>query len=132
LTKTCSVARIPVWKGSFTGLIAILAVGRREYRFATYNAGRLTGLAYSPGTLDLRLARGRLRLSAFARAGSFSPLHAPTPTGMDRLIEESLDSAISVRLECGRELLYAGEFREAGIERVNMPLLRTAHLCRGS
>ncbi|NLG36468.1 MAG: hypothetical protein GX549_00535 [Clostridiales bacterium] len=129
---TCSIAQVPIWKGSLTGLIAILAVGRREYRFATYNAGRVTWLEYGPGTLDIKLARGRLRLSAFARTGSFSPLRAPTPAGMDRLIEESLDSAISVRLECGKGLLYAGEFRGAGIELVNTPLLKTAHSRRGS
>lgn len=113
---TCSVADIPVGRRSFTGLIAVLTVDGREYRFATYNGGRVTVLTREPGRMDITLVRGGDRLSVTARAENFGALRAPADGDMNRVIHESMDGVLDLRLTRYGRALYSGTLLCAGIE----------------
>jgi len=56
------------------------------------------------------LARRDFQLSIEAASGSFGHLLAPTPTGMDRQIQESLDAQFFVRMERRGEAVLQGRY----------------------
>lgn len=113
---TCSVARVPYGPFRFTGHVAVLSVGDRQYRMATYNGSRIARLRADGHSAGLVLRRGALTLSVAARSQSFGTLAAPTRTGMDRTIGESLDAALELTLIKGGRTLLSATLKGCGME----------------
>jgi tocopherol cyclase len=115
VTLMCAVASIPLKVTRFTGVICVLRAGDRQYRFATYNGARVTCLEWQDGELLVELSNRNYRLSISAKATGFGHLQAPTSTGMDRQIQESLDACFTINMEyCDKEVLQ-GSFK-GGLE----------------
>lgn len=119
LTLMCAVASIPLKPIRFTGIICVLRDGGRQYRLATYNGARVSTLEWQGDKLLAEIANRNYRLSIRAQAGAFGHLQAPTPTGMDRRIQESLDARFSVRLEHRSETILQGSYT-GGLEMLNI------------
>lgn len=121
---TASVAVIP-WLGhAFGGFIIGLLLDGQLHRFATYTGARITRFAVLPDRVSITVQSGprwrggreTLELEALRAQGGL--LQAPTPTGMDRRIAETLDAAVQVRLLRGGQVVYQGDGRNAGLEAV--------------
>ncbi len=128
----CSVASIPMKAFHYTGLIAVLCTGERQYRFATYNGGRVLGVIKREEGLTVELARGSYRLCIIARNTHFGSLKAPTKTGMNRDIQESVNCVFDVSLCHGAQTIYSGHFAQGGLEMLEPDMLlknKASSLC---
>jgi hypothetical protein len=113
---TASIAVIP-WLGrAFPGFIAGLWHQGRLYRFATYTGARTRLLEIGAEQVHWVMERSpyTLEISAFPAQGAL--LQAPTPSGMDRRIAETLDARVIVRLKQGSQVIFEDEGRNAGLE----------------
>lgn len=79
-----STAHIPFHKTSFKGLIAIVYYMGKEYRFATYNGGKIL---YAKGG-QILLKKGSCYLRITIPKGLGHPLKAPNLGEMSRIIHE--------------------------------------------
>ena len=116
---TASIAIIP-WRGSaFPGFIVGLRHNDRLYRFATYTGARTRALDIGPDQVRWVVANRQHTLEMVATRAQGALLVAPTPSGMDRRIAETLDARVAVRLTeagpNGRRILE-DEGRNAGLE----------------
>lgn len=99
MTLMCAIASIPLKLLRFTGVICVLRAGDEQHRFATYNGAHVTRLVCDNGHVGAELERKDYRLIIEAQANEFGHLQAPTQTGMDRQIAESISARFAVRLE---------------------------------
>ena len=116
---TASIAIIPWRKSAFPGFIVGLRHDERLYRFATYTGARTRVLDVSPDHVRWVVANRQYTLEMIAARAQGALLVAPTPTGMDRRIAETLDARVAVRLsEAGPRgrLIFEDEGRNAGLE----------------
>ena len=119
--KAClmvSVARIP-WLGShFVGFLAGFQLGGMLHRFTTYNGSSVkVNLREAQREVRLHINRGEWQLEITARQrGGSGALVSPIAGAMAGKVNESLQSVCLVRLIRGREVLYDGEGRHAGLE----------------
>lgn len=119
----CAIARIPMIGCHFTGLIGVLNTGDKQYRFATYNGGRILEISRREGSLTLELKRGRMKLCIIAQNTRFGTLKAPSKTGMDREIQESVDCVYDISLCHDVRTVYSGHFEHGGLEMLKPELL---------
>jgi len=80
-----SVADIPFKYLSFQGLIAVVCFRGKEYRFATYNRGKI--ILHTPRKIILE--KGKYRLVTTVKKSPGKSLKAPDAGDMTRFIEES-------------------------------------------
>ena len=119
VTLMCAVASIPLKLTRFTGVICVLRDGGRQYRLATYNRTRVSELEWRDGALLVELTNRNYRLSIQAQADAFGHLQAPTPTGMDRRIQESLSARFTISLKCCGEAALQGSYN-GGLEMLDI------------
>jgi hypothetical protein len=122
VTLMCAVASIPLGLTRFNGVICVLRDGDRQYRLATYNGARVSALQWRDDALLVEVSNRHYRLSIHARADAFGYLQAPTPTGMDRRIQESLDARFTIDLT-GRDGVVVQGSYSGGLEMLNIAAL---------
>lgn len=115
----CSVAKIPYGPLRFTGLIAVLLIGGEQYRFATYNGAKITSIDITDNNASVEVKRGDIKLCAEADFGGFADLKAPSKTGMNRSVSESITGNISLTLYKRHTIEHLGVFKNAGLEMSN-------------
>jgi len=119
---TASIAIIP-WLGSvFPGFIVGLWHDGQLYRFATYTGAHTNVLDISANQVHWEVSNRNYSLEMIASRAEGGLLIAPTPSGMDRRIAETLDARVAVRLSRrgpgGNEIIFEDEGRNAGLEAV--------------
>lgn len=104
---SASVARIPLSVLNFTGLIVALWHQGMHYRWATYTGARLEKLHIDEAEVAWTLAGWNTRLTMVAQRQAGGLLKAPLRTEMHKRVDETMQSAVHVRLETrdGRVLL---------------------------
>lgn len=112
----CSIAHIPYGFIKFTGLISVLLLEGKQYRFATYNGGKLRSLILRNGRVSAEITRRELMLKVTCENKDFGSLKAPTKTGMDRVISESLAAKYHISLFSRDVEIYSGSFENGGLE----------------
>lgn len=112
----CSIAHIPYGFIRFKGIICVLLAGGRQYRFATYNGSKLVSLDIRKGNVTAVIKRKNMRLTVTAENKEFGSLKAPTNTGMDRVISESISARYKVELFESDKEVFSGEFTGGGLE----------------
>ena len=114
---TASIAIIPWLGNAFPGFIVGLWHNDRLYRFATYTGATTRVLDIGTDRVRWEVSDRRFTLEMIAYRAQGGLLKAPTPSGMDRRIAETLDAHISVRLsKRGGQILFEDEGRNAGLE----------------
>ena len=98
--------------GGFTGCIASVFYGGREYRLATYRGARVE--EWSPSGLVIR--QGKYRLEAELLKAQGQALRAPEEGGMRRTIHESLCGDVRYGFWRGRDLVFRHADRCASFE----------------
>lgn len=118
-----SIARIP-WMGmAFTGFLGFLYMDGRYEVFTTYNGSRLNIINITDGHVELELTgKGKL-ISIISTAVKSGDLKAPVNGSMDRVIKESLDAVITLKMTDLRTggVTYQDQGARAGLETVGDP-----------
>lgn len=119
---TASIAIIPWLGNAFPGFIVGLWHNGRLYRFATYTGAHTRMLDIRTDRVYWEVANRSYTLEMIAYRAQGGLLKAPTPSGMDRRIAETLDARVAVRLSQrssrGDHTLFEDEGRNAGLEAV--------------
>lgn len=110
VTLMCAVATIPLKLIRFTGVICVLRIGDRQYRFATYNGANVVRFSRNDGAAVVELQRKGHRLLIEAHDTEFGHLQAPTQTGMDRQISESISARFNIEMQYKGNTLLHGEY----------------------
>jgi len=107
-----AVAKIPFYGLRFWGHLCVVHLNGREYRLATYNGGKILGVAQD----SLELKRGKFRLSVQIAAGDGQSLPAPRFGEMKHRIRESLSCWARFRFTEDGKVLFEGESSCASYE----------------
>ena len=105
-----SVAHIPFLGFSFNGLISILYVDGKEYRFSTYNLAKIKKLSKKDNKYYIELKRKDHTLSMILTLNNAKPLISPRDGKMIDTIKESLDSELELVLKENDEIKYRDTF----------------------
>ena len=112
-----SVARIPWLGSSFTGFLGFLLHKGILYPFATYTGAVIRKLVISNEMVEASVHSKHFTIHVNGRNSSRGLLKAPVEGEMQRLIHESLDAELDVRLTDKKGyLLFEGTGRNAGLE----------------
>lgn len=96
-----SAADIPMFLGSFTGVIGIVLLDGKEYRIATYLGAKVKRI----GNDAVTVAQGGYTLTAELLSGNGLPLPAPVNGKMSRTIHESASCTARYRFSYGKNVL---------------------------
>ena len=107
-----AVARIPFYGLRFRGCIAVVWLGGREYRLATYRGVKI--LRCEPGVTALKQDRYQLTITARPNAGHKLP--APHSGMMSHFIRENLACPAWFRFSEGEKCLFEGRSDYASYE----------------
>jgi tocopherol cyclase len=114
---TFSVAKIP-WLGSyFIGHICFLYLKGKFYQFATYNKSKINRLRFSGKTLEIEMQNKSHLLKVTAIQQKGGNLKAPVTGQMNRVIKESIDSEIEIKLTgLSDKIIFSTTGKHAGME----------------
>jgi tocopherol cyclase len=114
---TFSVAKIP-WLGSFfIGHICFLYAEGKFHLFATYNGSKITKLTFHAPVLEIEIKNKTHTLKVKAAQNRSGELKAPVVGEMNRLIKESVDSEIEIKLFNNQNnLTFTEKGSRAGLE----------------
>lgn len=114
---TFSVAKIP-WLGSyFIGFISFLKLEDRFINFSTWSKARIEKLEYVENRLNIRIVNKNYRLEIEALNNQAGPLKAPKLGSMQRIIKETVDASITLRLtDHSGNIIFEDKGIRAGME----------------
>jgi hypothetical protein len=114
------VAKIP-WLGSyFIGFISYLKLEDRFINFSTWSNARIEKLSYSGKVLHVRLSNKKYRLEIEALNKQAGLLKAPELGSMTRIIKESVDATIELKLsDLSGNILFHDTGSRAGMELID-------------
>lgn len=107
-----SIATIPYGFINFTGVIAVLIIGSKEYRFATYNFTKIIKNTNE----HIKLKKRNLTLEVFIKDSDKFALAAPKNGLMTRKVHESMKATIEVMLSKKGSVIYQGIANNASVE----------------
>lgn len=107
-----SVADIPMAGFHFRGVIGVVVLDGREYRFATYLGAKISEI----GDGMVKVMQGNLELEAALLERTGKPLKAPAQGDMARTIRESAACRARYRFRKGNRTLLAFETDRASFE----------------
>ena len=106
----CAVATIPLKLIRFTGVICVLRIGEKQYRLATYNGAHVVRFCRNEGKVEVVLGHYDQLLVIEGADIQFGHLMAPTRTGMDRRISESINARFNVEFRHRGDTILHGEY----------------------
>lgn len=114
---TFSVAKIP-WLGSyFIGFISFLKLKDRFINFSTWSKARIEKLEYVENRLSIRIVNKKYQLEIEALNNQAGPLKAPKLGSMQRIIKETVDANITLRLsDHSGNIIFEDKGIRAGME----------------
>lgn len=120
---TFSVAKIP-WVGSFfIGFISYLRFGNQFYNFSTWSKAAIEILEYEDNVLSLVIVNRKHRMVIKAVNNMPGNLRAPVMGSMTRIIKETVDAGIELRLEdTAGNILFEDEGIRGGMELIDKML----------
>lgn len=121
-----SIATIPFYVTEFTGFLSFLRIGKKFYRFATYAGAKIVYHKKNEDVLDVVIRDRNYELCLRAVSNEKSNLIAPMDGRMNRVIQESINSKIYLRLYDRKtgNLIFQGLGRHAGLEMMNFEELK--------
>jgi len=111
-----SVADVPFKMFKFRGVICVLMVGDKEYKFTTYNNARLVEFEVKDNSLNVTLKKGDIYINIQAKHENAQKLAAPVKGKMGKDIFESITSAITVTLKQGNNIIFSETSTNCGLE----------------
>ena len=111
-----SYATIPFLFFKFKGLISVLIVQGKEFRFATYNLSSVKQLDYDENSVSITIKKRSLKLVVTATTSDYKDLPSPRLGQMNETIKEGLSGNITLKLYKKNTLIYEDEGVASGIE----------------
>jgi len=115
-----SVAKIP-WLGSyFIGFISYLRLEDRMINFSTWSRANIDKLEYTDNKLNLQVSNKKYLLEIEALNNQTGQLKAPVLGSMDRIIKESVDATLDLKLtDRAGNMLFHDQGTRAGMELID-------------
>ena len=111
-----SMADIPFKLFNFKGLISVLIVDNKEYKFTTYNNSKIIKNNITDNSLDIVLKKGSYTLTMHSIFGTSLKLSAPVKGRMAKEIFESICSSVTVTLKNNNEIIFSDTSSHCGLE----------------
>lgn len=112
----CSIADIPLKMIHFRGIICVLLIGDKEYKFTTYNHAKLIKYNVSDKVLEIVLKKGNYYLQIRSQYGKEHKLTAPVNGKMEKDILESISSSIEIILKEEEKIIFSDISSNCGLE----------------
>jgi len=111
-----SIADVPFKMFKFRGVICVLAVGNKEYKFTTYNNTRLVECEINDNLLNITLKKGDMNINLKSTFDKGQKLSAPVKGKMEKDIFESITSTITVTLKERDNIIFSDTSTNCGLE----------------
>lgn len=111
-----SMADVPFKVLEFRGLICILIIDDKEYRFTTYNGAKQTACDLSDRSINITLQKGKYCLKVQSSYEIGHPLIAPNKGKMEKGIIESISASITVTLTYKNQRIFSDTSKNCGLE----------------
>lgn len=111
-----SIANIPFKIFKFRGIICVLIIDDKEYRFATYNNTKLVEYDVNENSLNITLIKGEYCLNIKSKYDKGHKLAAPVKGKMEKDILESITANITVTLKREDDIIFSGTSMNCGLE----------------
>lgn len=111
-----SVADIPFKIFNFKGLICVLMIDNKEFKFTTYNNSKLVKCDVNNNFLNIILRKGKYILDIKSNYEMGNRLSAPVRGKMEKDIFESISSLISVTLKEDNNIIFSDTSKNCGLE----------------
>lgn len=115
-TFMIAIADVPLKLFSIRGLICVLKVGNKEYRFATYNRAKLKKYQIDAKNVDIVLKKGLYQLSIKTKNSNSKLLLAPVNGKMSREILESISACVEIILKRKGKVIFSDTSFNCGLE----------------
>lgn len=111
-----SIADVPFKMFKFRGVICVLVIGDKEYKFTTYNNARLVEYGINDNSLNVTLKKGDLQINLKSTFDKGQKLSAPVKGKMEKDIFESITSNITVTLQKEDNIIFSDTSKNCGLE----------------
>lgn len=111
-----SIANIPFKVFSFTGIICVLIIDNKEYKFTTYNNAKLIDYNVNNNMLDITLKKGKYKLNIQSKYNEGLKLSAPVKGKMKKDILESISEKVTITLKRNNEIIFFDTSVNCGLE----------------
>lgn len=111
-----SIADVPFKMFKFRGIICVLVIGDKEYKFTTYNNARLVEFDINENSLNISLKKGELYINLKSKFDKGQKLSAPVKGKMEKDIFESITSNITITLKQGDNIIFSDTSKNCGLE----------------
>lgn len=111
-----SIANIPFKIFSFTGIICVLIIDNKEYKFTTYNNAKLMDYNVNNNMLDITLKKGKYKLNIKSKYNEGLKLSAPVKGKMKKDILESISEKVTITLKRNNEIIFLDTSVNCGLE----------------
>ncbi|OJU13241.1 MAG: hypothetical protein BGN88_02450 [Clostridiales bacterium 43-6] len=116
VSVVCAVAHVPVLFRTIKGFLCVLYIDGKEYRFATYNHGKIHRIEKQGQTVKIELSRGDLRLCMRVSSQDGGLLKAPGHGDMSHNLKENINAVVKVALTEGGKTVFEGTGMNTGFE----------------
>ena len=111
-----SLANIPLKAFEFKGIICVLLIGNKEYKFTTYNNTKILEYKVNNNTLDIKLKKGNYFFNIRSKLDRGQKLFAPVNGKMSKDIFESISATITIILKQNSKTIFYDESINCGLE----------------
>lgn len=111
-----AIADIPFKLFKFRGIICILIINNKEYKFTTYNNTKLIKYDINKKFLNITINKDNYTLNIASIYDSSNKLYAPIKGKMEKNIFESISSTITVTLKKDNNIIFSDTSTNCGLE----------------
>ncbi|MBQ2836093.1 MAG: hypothetical protein IJE68_04600 [Clostridia bacterium] len=114
-----SIANVPFKMFNFRGMICILMLDDKEYKFTTYNNSKIVNYEVNDNFLNVTLKKGDYILnikSDFDVNTAGQKLSAPVKGKMEKDIFETITAVITVTISRGDTVIFSDTSKNCGLE----------------
>lgn len=111
-----SIADVPFKLFTFRGIICVLLVGNKEFKFTTYNNTKLIKYEINKNFLNITLRRNKYLLNIKSKYNAGLRLSAPVKGKMEKDIFESISALVTVTLKKGEKIIFSDTSTLCGLE----------------
>lgn len=111
-----SIADIPFKILNFRGVICVLIIDNKEFKFTTYNNTKIIKYNVANGFIDITLKKSSYCLNIKSDCDEGLKLLAPVKGNMEKNIFETISSKVIVTLKKNNTIIFSDTSANCGIE----------------
>lgn len=111
-----SIADIPFKLFTFRGIICVLLIDNKEFKFTTYNNAKLIEYDVRDHLLNITLKKGSYLLNMQSKYDGGLKLFAPVKGKMEKDIFESITSLVTITLKKENDIIFSDTSTNCGLE----------------